>query len=1079
MLGLLAGVAACSAADDPALYDSAEASAAPIAPITPSSGSRNFVHFESGPVRPVAMSADGTKLFVTNIPDGRLEIFGIDSVGNLSPQASVRVGLEPVAVAVRSASEVWVVNHLSDSVSIVNVASNPPRVTRTLLVGDEPRDIVFAGASNSRAFITTAHRGQNRALVPANLFTTGTQDPQLFTRSVPRADVWVYDSANVGTGAGGTPLKVIELFGDTPRPLTVSPDKNTVYAGVHFSGNQTSVVSATAVCDGWQPNTPCTINGVTYPGGDFGPRTNTAGVQAPDVGLIVKWNAANSRWEDLIGRNWNTAVMFNLPDKDVFAINVGTLSETKNFRGVGTTLMNMVTHPVNGKIYVSNLESNNFSRFEGASAHGTVQGNLAKARITVIDPVTSAVSPRHLNKHINYSVLKAPTSVRSASLSMPVDMVMSGNGSKLYVAAFGSNKIGVYDTAAIDANSFDPNAVQGAHINTRGGPAGIALNESKARLYVLNRFDNSVSAINTSTRAEAQNIKLFNPEPANIVAGRKFLYDATITSSNGEASCASCHIFGDTDNMSWDLGNPGGAVVRSDMPFHLEAATSSIASIDIEIADAVEAMAEIINGTGQLRNLHPMKGPMATQTLRGMQNHGPMHWRGDRVVGHFGTDSRQDEGPPFGDPRLNFRNFIVAFDGLVGRSGLVSDAEMNAFADFAMNLLPPPNPIRNLDNSLTSAQERGRKYFFGCDGPDTLVPLLPNICQESYDGNGGVLDPMGKGHGAAGSILLGLYETCESCHRMDPEDGFFGADGQMAFDQITQSMKVPHFRNAYAKVGMFGQHKSPLQNQTPDLGVHQGDQIRGFGFQSSGAMDQLFHFFNGEQFNGRAGNIIGFANDNQRRDVISFVMASPADLAPVVGQQMTLTNSNAAAAGPRIDMLIARAKAQHWAKELGGGINECELTANATIAGKQRGWLFRASNNNFEPDDGTARVSDATLRALAATAGQEVTYTCVPPGSGSRMAIDRDNDRYPNQVDPCPNDASNTCTPTPVCQMYGANNESHYSAGRATRERDCFILCGAYRYKAKGTNESLGSGSTTTTLYSTNGTSWTKTSCGT
>ena len=35
-------------------------------------------------------------------------------------------------------------NHLSDSVSIVDVASSPPRVVRTLLTCDEPRDIVFA-----------------------------------------------------------------------------------------------------------------------------------------------------------------------------------------------------------------------------------------------------------------------------------------------------------------------------------------------------------------------------------------------------------------------------------------------------------------------------------------------------------------------------------------------------------------------------------------------------------------------------------------------------------------------------------------------------------------------------------------------------------------------------------------------------------------------------------------------------------------------------------------------------------------------------------------------------------------------
>ena len=82
------------------------------------------------------------------------------------------VGLEPVAVAARTDDEVWVVNRLSDSVSIVDIdhGGMRGRVVRTLLVGDEPRDSVFAGPGKNRAFITTAHRGQNHP-----------HDPQLTT----------------------------------------------------------------------------------------------------------------------------------------------------------------------------------------------------------------------------------------------------------------------------------------------------------------------------------------------------------------------------------------------------------------------------------------------------------------------------------------------------------------------------------------------------------------------------------------------------------------------------------------------------------------------------------------------------------------------------------------------------------------------------------------------------------------------------------------------------------------------------------------------------------------------------------
>src|SRR5262249_18709985 len=152
---------------------------------------------------------------------------------------SVSVGMEPVAVAARTDTEVWVVNHLSDSVSVVDLSGPEPRVVRTLLVGDEPRDIVFAAG---RAFITTAHRGQQRtsmdlAAVP------GAGDPQLTMPGVGRADVWVFGGTSQGTVLGGLPLAIVTLFGDTPRALAVSADGGTVYAAVFKSGNRTTTIS--------------------------------------------------------------------------------------------------------------------------------------------------------------------------------------------------------------------------------------------------------------------------------------------------------------------------------------------------------------------------------------------------------------------------------------------------------------------------------------------------------------------------------------------------------------------------------------------------------------------------------------------------------------------------------------------------------------------------------------------------------------------------------------------------------------------------------------------------------------------
>ena len=227
-----------------------------------SPASQAFVTFESGQVRPLALSPDKQKLFAVNTPDNRLEIFAVKSNG-LVKMASVPVGLEPVAVAARNGNEVWVVNHLSDSISVVDVSSSPPRVIRTLLVGDEPRDIVFAGVNGNRAFITTARRGQNSP------YTDPSNPGELTTAGLGRADVWVFDALNLGSALGGTPLTIVTLFTDTPRALAVSPDKSTVYAAGFHTGNRTTAIAESAVCDGGVTAAPCIphVGELTAPGG--------------------------------------------------------------------------------------------------------------------------------------------------------------------------------------------------------------------------------------------------------------------------------------------------------------------------------------------------------------------------------------------------------------------------------------------------------------------------------------------------------------------------------------------------------------------------------------------------------------------------------------------------------------------------------------------------------------------------------------------------------------------------------------------------------------------------------------------
>ena len=855
---------------------------------------RTFVTFESGQVRPLALSEDGSTLFATNTPNGTLEVFSMSSEG-LELAHTVPVGMEPVAVALRGNAQAWVVNHLSDSISIVDLGSTPPRVTATLLVGDEPRDIVFAGEDQSFAYITAAHRGQNGP-------DDTPIDAQLFTPDVGRADVWVFDANAPGDSLGGDPLTVLTLFGDTPRALTVSPDGATVYAAVMHSGNRTTTIGE---------------NFIAKPG----PVQSSDGAQQPDTGLIVQFNGSN--WVDDTGSAvdlndtpYDSRVRFSLPDLDVFAIDAtATPTVIDQYSGVGTTLFNMVTHPVSGALYVSNTEANNLTRFEGhGESSTTVRGDIARSRVTVING--SNVEPRELNAHIDRAQPSASAEQRSLSMAQPLGMAITDDGSSLYVTGFGSQKIAIYNTTELEMDSFEVTAATQIPLSG-GGPTAVVLDESRGRLYAMTRFNNSIATVDTALNQEVSSVALFNPEPDHVIEGRSFLYGAGPHSSNGDASCGLCHVFGDVDAMAWDLGNPDQTVVANPNRF-------------VNLVLSPQGNPEF----------HPMKGPMTTQSLRGLANAGPMHWRGDR------TGAGRDAGETL--EHAAFTDFNVAFPELLGSDAELTEAEMSVFADFALEIHYPPNPIRALDNSLNAAQAEGRRIYF----------------EDTTTGN--------------------LF-TCNDCHTLDPSQGHFGTSGESTIegDDVSQEFKVAHLRNAYQKVGKFG---SSGRFSGSDSTF--GDQIKGFGFMHDGNMDTLDNFFKGEVFRFAADED---ANDQMRRQVVEFIMAFDSELAPIVGQQVTVSNRTGADTDARLDLLIDRAMVSTPRPE-------CDLIAKGVLLDEPRGFLLDDSGN-FQSDRSGESFSVNQLKELTRQDGNAFTFTCVPPGSGTRIGIDQNNDGTLNAND--------------------------------------------------------------------------------
>ncbi|HLQ38416.1 MAG TPA: hypothetical protein VK348_11480, partial [Planctomycetota bacterium] len=608
---------------------------------TAAARTQEFVNFEGPQTHSVAVARAGDHLFATNTPGNRLSVFSLADARAPRLEAEIPVGLEPVAVAERNGDEVWVVDWLSDAVSIVSLRLGC--VVATLPAGDEPADIVFAGTP-ARAFVSSSGNRELRVF-----------DPQ------SRAE-----------------LARLPIFGDAPRALAATADGRLVFVAALRSGNGTTIVPAALA-----PRPPPPMPGLPT---------------APQQGILVR--SDDPQWAKTLG--------VVLPDHDVFAIDTAALHIVDRFAGVGTLLFAIGVDPIDGDLWVANTEARNLVRFEPA-----LRGHAIDHRLTrIVRSQPPRIEPYDLNPGIDYTVLPDPAA-RSRALAQPTAVCFAPDGERCYLAAFASDRIGVLDRhGAIQGRiEVTPLAERGDPRHMRG-PRALAHHPRAPLLYVLNRIAHSLSVVDTEAGAVIAETSLgTDPTPAAIARGRGFLYSADL-SGNGTMSCASCHVDGDWDGLAWDLGDPGGTMG----PFP-----------NRDIIDL---------------KMHPMKGPMTTQTLRGLLPElAPFHRRGDR-------------------PRL--QDFNVSFDKLLGGRELTA-ADMDAYTAFLQTLAFPPNPNQALDRTCPFASPPGT-----ANGPE--------LFRAPFQGRA----------------------SCETCHA-----GPAGSKGLIVSGNLLeyqpQAMKVPQLRDVYKR----------------------------------------------------------------------------------------------------------------------------------------------------------------------------------------------------------------------------------------------------------------------------------------
>ena len=585
-----------------------------------------FANFEEAQTNPVRLSSDGTRLFAVNTPNASLSVFDVTTPASPKLLAQIPVGLGPVSVNPRTGDEVWVVNQISNSISVVSVSKGI--VTDTIYVKPEPMDVVFAGSN--QAYISVSRPNQS-AVVDTNTHAL---------------------------------ISSLPVFGGNPRSLAVSPDGNTVYAAFANSGNATTIIPfnlAPPQC-GTTGQAQCV------------PAMNPALPAPPQVGLIVA--ASNPAWTSYI--------KFKMPDNDVVAIKTGASPSIAGYySGVGTINLGLAVNPVTGDLFVANTDALNLTFFEP-----NLLGHWVNNRITRIQIASGQITPFDLNPNINYATLPNPQAL-STALAQPAGVVFDPSGNFMYVASFGTDRVAQVDTNGNVLWFVDVSPPSGSGSNVdpahKRGPRGLALNAHAQTLYSLNRISNTISVIDTGTRAVTSEIAVgTDPTPKLIREGRGFLYDAKL-SGNGTGACGSCHVDGDMDHLAWNLGDPTGSMTST-----------------------------VQNGTTIL--FHPMKGPMTTLTLRGLLKLSPYHWRGDKV---------------------NFAAFNVAFDVLMG-SSQISTKEMGLYTNFANSILFLPNPNQNLDRTLPTSLNGGNPVVGQSDFLTVQATGTANLtCNQCHTSNPG------------------------------------------------------------------------------------------------------------------------------------------------------------------------------------------------------------------------------------------------------------------------------------------------------------------------------------------------------
>ena len=462
------------------------------------------MNFESPHSNPIAYNEFSNLVYVTNTPADTVDVIDTETH---SVVARINVGIDPVGIAVRpDGEEVWVANHVSDSVSVIDAdpeSSTLHQVLHTIQVFDlvqnytlfdEPVGIVFANNDTAYVALSSSNR-----VAKINVATRNISD-------------------------------VLKVTAQDPRALAVRDER--LYVIPFESNNQTQISGCYPENIDSDPN--CTFDAIKHvvEAMDGSDQSTSAGYAAD----IVR--------DDRI------------PDRDLYVFDTNAppfQNEPLQIVDTVGTLLYGIAVDSQHRVYVAQTEARNDANGKaGTEDHGLaeLENRAFLNQITKID-----CSGDECNAPVFFDLEPLPPEnpEPGMALATPFGIQVSEDDATLVVTATASNRIFTMDAGTGEVLG---------RVQVGAIPRGLALvsnaEGAPTEAWVLNALENSVSLVDLRDVASPKldtTIPLDDPTDPVLKLGRILFNDANVSSTETFA-CAGCHPDGHTDQLLWVLETP-------------------------------------------------------------------------------------------------------------------------------------------------------------------------------------------------------------------------------------------------------------------------------------------------------------------------------------------------------------------------------------------------------------------------------------------------------------------------------------------------------------------------------------------